>query len=104
MPSPARRGGAQPHAPATTITAAALALRISLVAVAAIIDAYKPFGLRYTDVDYDVLKDGARAMYNGGSPFQRATRARRRDQDMPYGWLTAQGLQPAFPEKRISTC
>ena len=73
MPSPARRGGAQPHAPATTITAAALALRISLVAVAAIIDAYKPFGLRYTDVDYDVLKDGARAMMQGGSPFQRAT-------------------------------
>ncbi|CAH0373517.1 unnamed protein product [Pelagomonas calceolata] len=71
MPSPARRGGSQQHAPA--ITAAALALRFALVAVASIIDAYKPLGLRYTDVDYDVLKDGARAMVQGGSPFQRAT-------------------------------
>jgi len=44
-----------------------------LVAVAAIIDSYKPLGLRYTDVDYDVLKDGARYMAQGGSPFQRAT-------------------------------
>ena len=73
MPSPARRGGSQQYAPATTITAAALALRFALVAVASIIDAYKPFGLRYTDVDYDVLKDGARAMMQGSSPFQRAT-------------------------------
>ena len=71
MPSPARRGGSQQHA--TTITAAALALRFALVAVAALVDAYKPLGLRYTDVDYDVLKDGARAMAQGGSPFQRAT-------------------------------
>ena len=54
-------------------TAAALALRFALVAVAAIVDASKPLGLRYTDVDYDVLKDGARYMAEGGSPFQRAT-------------------------------
>ena len=44
-----------------------------MVAGASIIDAYKPLGLRYTDVDYDVLKDGARYMAQGGSPFQRAT-------------------------------
>ena len=74
MPSPARRGGSgRQLAKTISITAAALALRFALVAVASIIDAYKPLGLRYTDVDYDVLKDGARAMYNGGSPFQRAT-------------------------------
>jgi phosphatidylinositol glycan class M len=74
MPSPARRGGSSRQAPVVAkTTGAALALRISLVAVAAIIDAYKPLGLRYTDVDYDVLKDGARATAQGGSPFQRAT-------------------------------
>ena len=72
MPSPARRGGSSRQS-TKTITAAALALRFALVAVAAIVDAYKPFGLRYTDVDYDVLKDGARYMAQGGSPFQRAT-------------------------------
>ena len=72
MPSPARRGGSSRQS-TKTITAAALALRFALVAVASIIDAYKPLGLRYTDVDYDVLKDGARAMMQGGSPFQRAT-------------------------------
>ena len=74
MPSPACRGGSSRQAPVVAkTTGAALALRISLVAVAAIIDAYKPLGLRYTDVDYDVLKDGARYMAQGGSPFQRAT-------------------------------
>ena len=72
MPSPARRGGSSLQS-TKAITAAALAIRFALVAVAAIIDAYKPLGLRYTDVDYDVLKDGARAMMQGGSPFQRAT-------------------------------
>lgn len=30
-------------------------------------------GLRYTDVDYDVLTDGARLIANGGSPFERTT-------------------------------
>ena len=74
MPSPARRGGSsQQKAKTISITAAALAIRFALVAVAALVDAYKPLGLRYTDVDYDVLKDGARAMMQGGSPFQRAT-------------------------------
>ena len=74
MPSPARRGGSsQQKAKTISITAAALALRFALVAVAALVDASKPFGLRYTDVDYDVLKDGARYMAEGGSPFQRAT-------------------------------
>ena len=74
MPSPARRGGSsQQKAKTISITAAALALRFSFVAVAALVDAYKPLGLRYTDVDYDVLKDGARYMAEGGSPFQRAT-------------------------------
>ena len=74
MPSPSRRGGSSRQAPVVAkTTGAALALRISLVAVAAIIDASKPLGLRYTDVDYDVLKDGARYMAEGGSPFQRAT-------------------------------
>ena len=72
MPSPARRGGFSRQS-TKTITAAALALRFALVAVAALVDAYKPLGLRYTDVDYDVLKDGARYMAQGGSPFQRAT-------------------------------
>ena len=73
MPSPARRGGSRRQAPEPPFTAAALALRFALVAVAALVDAYKPLGLRYTDVDYDVLKDGARAMMRGGSPFSRAT-------------------------------
>ena len=75
MLSPSRLGGSTRQKPAKYIssTAAALALRISLVAVASIIDAYKPLGLRYTDVDYDVLKDGARALMQGGSPFDRAT-------------------------------
>ena len=72
MPSPARRGGSSQQS-TKNITAAALALRFALVAVAALVDAYKPLGLRYTDVDYDVLKDGARYMAEGGSPFQRAT-------------------------------
>ena len=56
MPSPARLGSSR-QKPAKTIssTAAALALRISLVAVAAIIDAYKPLGLRYTDVDLSLI-------------------------------------------------
>ena len=73
MLSPARRGGSsQQKAKTISITAAALALRFALVAVAALVDAYKPLGLRYTDVDYDVLKDGARYMAEGGSPFQRA--------------------------------
>ena len=74
MPSPARGGGSSRQTPVVAkTTGAALALRISLVAVAALVDAYKPLGLRYTDVDYDVLKDGARAMMRGGSPFSRAT-------------------------------
>ena len=74
MPSPARRGGSsQQKAKTISITAAALAIRFALVAVAALVDASKPLGLRYTDVDYDVLKDGARALMQGGSPFQRAT-------------------------------
>ena len=74
MPSPARRGGSsQQKAKTISITAAALAIRFALVAVAALVDASKPLGLRYTDVDYDVLKDGARYMAEGGSPFQRAT-------------------------------
>ena len=75
MLSPSRLGGSSRQKPAKYIstTAAALALRFALVAVASIIDAYKPLGLRYTDVDYDVLRDGARAMMQGGSPFQRAT-------------------------------
>ena len=64
MPSPARRGGSSLQS-TKAITAAALAIRFALVAVASIIDAYKPFGLRYTDVDYDVLKDGARALMQG---------------------------------------
>ena len=59
MLSPARRGGSSRQSAKTiSITAAALALRFALVAVAALVDAYKPLGLRYTDVDYDVLKDG----------------------------------------------
>jgi GPI mannosyltransferase 1 subunit M len=29
--------------------------------------------VRYTDVDYDVLTDGAVLMFNGKSPFDRAT-------------------------------
>ena len=74
MLSPARRGGSsQQNAKSISITAAALAIRFALVAVAALVDASKPLGLRYTDVDYDVLKDGARYMAEGGSPFQRAT-------------------------------
>ena len=74
MLSPARLGGSRRQSSKTiSITAAALALRFALVAVASLVDAYKPFGLRYTDVDYDVLKDGARAMMQGDSPFQRAT-------------------------------
>ena len=72
MLSPAHRGGSsQQKAKTISITAAALAIRFALVAVAALVDASKPLGLRYTDVDYDVLKDGARYMAEGGSPFQR---------------------------------
>ena len=74
MLSPARLGGSRRQSSKTiSITAAALAIRFALVAVAALVDASKPLGLRYTDVDYDVLKDGARYMAEGGSPFQRAT-------------------------------
>ena len=75
MLSPSRLGGSTRQKPIKYIssTAAALAIRFALVAVAALVDAYKPLGLRYTDVDYDVLKDGARYMAEGGSPFQRAT-------------------------------
>ena len=74
MLSPARLGGSRRQSSKTiSITAAAPALRFALVAVAALVDAYKPLGLRYTDVDYDVLKDGARYMAEGGSQFDRAT-------------------------------
>ena len=56
MLSPARLGGSSRQSAKTiSITAAALAIRFALVAVAAIVDAYKPLGLRYTDVDYDVF-------------------------------------------------
>lgn len=31
------------------------------------------FRVKYTDIDYMIVVDGARAMANGGSPFERTT-------------------------------
>ncbi|KAH8072572.1 hypothetical protein JL720_11139 [Aureococcus anophagefferens] len=53
----------------------ALGARLALIALGLAVDALRPLGLRYTDVDYDVLRDGAAAMVAGaaGGPYARAT-------------------------------
>ena len=43
----------------------ALGARLALIALGLAVDALRPLGLRYTDVDYDVLRDGAAAMVAG---------------------------------------
>ncbi|KAH8057624.1 hypothetical protein JL722_6711 [Aureococcus anophagefferens] len=51
----------------------ALGARLALIALGLAVDALRPLGLRYTDVDYDVLRDGAAAMVAGaaGGPYAR---------------------------------
>ena len=50
------------------------ALRFALLCVGAWQDAHGR--IRYTDVDYDVFSDAARAMAAGGSPVRRDARSR----------------------------
>jgi phosphatidylinositol glycan class M len=50
------------------------ALRAVLLCVGAWQDAHAR--IRYTDVDYDVFSDAARAMAAGGSPVRRCVRRR----------------------------
>ena len=78
----------------------ALALRVLMVAVAALVDAWKPGGLRYTDVDYDVLRDGAAAVLRGGSPFERATY-----RYSPFvSWLLLLDLWTSLPLAKLLFC
>ena len=51
------------------------ALRAALLCVGAWQDAHSR--IRYTDVDYDVFTDAARAMAAGGSPVRRCALRRR---------------------------
>jgi len=53
--------------------AVALGVRLVLIGVGAAVDVARPGGLKYTDVDYDVLRDGAALMAVGASPFGRVT-------------------------------
>lgn len=55
---------------AALFVAAALS-RLGLLAWAHWQDSH--WAVRYTDIDYDVITDGARAILRGGSPFDRAT-------------------------------
>lgn len=46
-------------------------LRALLLLYSAFHDSY--FRVKYSDIDYSVITDGASAMWHGGSPFERAT-------------------------------
>jgi len=50
----------------------ALFLRLIFVGVAMLIDEKTP-NMKYTDTDYFVFSDAATHVYNGGSPYSRAT-------------------------------
>ena len=52
------------------------ALRAALLCVGSWQDAHSR--IRYTDVDYDVFSDAARAMAAGGSPVRRCALRQRR--------------------------
>ncbi|KAG5178249.1 hypothetical protein JKP88DRAFT_152953, partial [Tribonema minus] len=53
------------------VYAAALGIRLALIAWGQWQDTWA--GVRYTDVDYDVLTDAAVLMAAGRSPYSRAT-------------------------------
>lgn len=55
-----------------TFLAFALLGRFALVYIASIIDERTP-NMKYTDTDYDVFSDAATHVYNGNSPYARAT-------------------------------
>lgn len=55
-----------------TFLAFALIGRFVLVYIASIIDERTP-NMKYTDTDYDVFSDAATHVYNGSSPYARAT-------------------------------
>ena len=55
-----------------TFLAFALLGRFALVYVASIIDERTP-NMKYTDTDYDVFSDAATHVFNGNSPYARAT-------------------------------
>ncbi len=57
-----------------TAIAVGLVMRLLLTGIGAWLDRDDlGLGLRYTDIDYDVFNDAARAIYNGGSPYERPT-------------------------------
>ena len=58
------------RSPLARVLLAGAALRVFLLALGEALDSV---GLRYTDIDYGVVVDGARAAAAGGSPFDRAT-------------------------------
>ena len=58
------------RSPLARVLLAGAALRIFLIVLGEVLD---NAGLRYTDIDYGVVVDGARAAAAGGSPFDRAT-------------------------------
>lgn len=58
-------------APLGQLVSLAVAVRLILLLYGALQDHY--LRVKYTDVDYAVITDGAQAMVAGGSPFERAT-------------------------------
>eukprot|EP01138_Halocafeteria_seosinensis_P009976 gb/GECG01010188.1/.p1 GENE.gb/GECG01010188.1/~~gb/GECG01010188.1/.p1 ORF type:complete len:486 (+),score=15.69 gb/GECG01010188.1/:1-1458(+) len=53
------------------VLAAGVLLRVGLVLFGIYVDA--TYDYKYTDIDYEVFTDGAREMYHGRSPYDRAT-------------------------------
>ena len=55
----------------STMIAVAAALRLALIIYGNWQD--KNFAVKYTDIDYEVFTDAARHVFDGGSPYERAT-------------------------------